>query len=141
MSLFNCAQFPNLRLRRMRHDEFSRRLMRETYLRTDDLIYPLFIREGKQQREPIASMPGQVRLSIDELLKEAESIISLGIPAIVLFPVVPPERKTLEADEAFHPEGLTQRAVRELKKEFPQLGIITDIALDPYHTWSRWLGG
>jgi porphobilinogen synthase len=118
----------------MRHDEFSRRLMRETYLRTDDLIYPLFIREGKQQREPIASMPGQVRLSIDELLKEAESIISLGIPAIVLFPVVPPERKTLEADEAFHPEGLTQRAVRELKKEFPQLGIITDIALDPFTT-------
>lgn len=134
MSLFNCAQFPNLRLRRMRHDEFSRRLMRETYLRTDDLIYPLFIREGKQQREPIASMPGQVRLSIDELLKEAESIISLGIPAIVLFPVVPPERKTLEADEAFHPEGLTQRAVRELKKAFPQLGIITDIALDPFTT-------
>jgi porphobilinogen synthase len=118
----------------MRHDEFSRRLMRETYLRTDDLIYPLFIREGKQQREPIASMPGQVRLSIDELLKEAESIISLGIPAIVLFPVVPPERKTLEADEAFHPEGLTQRAVRELKKAFPQLGIITDIALDPFTT-------
>lgn len=132
MAFSNNAQYPNLRLRRMRHDEFSRRLIRETYLRIDDLIYPLFIKDGQRQREPIASMPGQFRFSLDELLKEVESVVKLDIPAIVLFPVVPMERKTLDASEAFHPEGLTQQAVRLLKKEFPHLGIVTDIALDSF---------
>jgi len=128
----NFAQFPKLRMRRMRRDEFSRRLMRETHLSVDDLIYPLFVVEGQQQRVPIASMPGQFRLSIDELLKEASELLKLGIPAVALFPVVPPEKKSLAAKEAYHPEGLAQRAVRALKSEFSELGVITDVALDPF---------
>jgi len=126
--------FPKLRMRRMRYDEFSRRLMRETALTTDDLIYPLFICEGSQQREPIASMPGQSRLTLDELLQEAEVLLNLTIPAIALFPVVPVEKKSIDAAEAYNSEGLVQRAVRTLKQHFPELGVITDIALDPYTT-------
>lgn len=126
------ASFPNLRMRRMRFDEFSRRLMRETHLTLHDLIYPLFITEGEGFRDVIQSMPGQHRLSIDELVKEAEEVIKLGIPAIALFPVVPTDKKSLDASEAYHPDGLVQKAVRAVKKEFPDLGVITDIALDPY---------
>ncbi|MDE2070165.1 MAG: porphobilinogen synthase [Gammaproteobacteria bacterium] len=121
-------------MRRMRRDEFSRRLMRETRLATDDLIYPVFVREGKDQREPVASMPGIERLSIDALLKEAAELVRLGIPALALFPVVPKEKKSLSAAEAWNPKGLVQRAVRALKKEFPALGVITDVALDPFTT-------
>ena len=116
------AQFPALRLRRMRRHEFSRQLIREQELTVNHLIYPLFVTEGEQQRVAIASMPGQFRLSIDELIKEAEELVKLGIPAIALFPVVPPAKKSLEAQEAYHPEGLAQRAVRAIKSNFPQLG-------------------
>ncbi|OAD19523.1 delta-aminolevulinic acid dehydratase [Candidatus Thiomargarita nelsonii] len=118
----------------MRRDEFSRRLMRENVLSVDDLIYPLFIVEGEKQRVAIASMPDQCRLSIDELLKEAAELVKLGIPAIALFPVVPTEKKSLDASEAYNPEGLAQRAVRALKAALPALGVITDVALDPFTT-------
>jgi len=124
--------FPKTRLRRMRSAPFSRRLMAETRLTVDDLIYPLFILEGKNRKEPIHSMPGIHRISIDLLLKEAEEILKLGIPAIALFPVIDIEKKTLLAEEAYNPDGLVQSAVRQLKKSFPELGIITDVALDPY---------
>lgn len=126
--------FPNVRLRRMRRDEFSRRLVRETHLTVDDLIYPLFVVEGQKQKVAIASLPEQYRFSIDELLKETEQLVKLGIPAIALFPVVPIEKKSLDASEAYNPNGLAQRAVRALKAEFPTLGIITDVALDPFTT-------
>lgn len=122
------------RMRRMRRDEFSRRLMRETRLTTDDLIYPMFIVEGSGQRQEIPSMPDIVRFSIDELLKEAAELVELGIPAIALFPSPAQDTKTLTGEEAWNPEGLVQRAVRALKAHFPQLGIITDVALDPYTT-------
>ncbi len=124
--------FPLTRPRRLRADEFSRRLVRETRLSTDDLIYPLFVVEGKKQRQPIASMPGIERLSVDELLREAEALVKLGIPAIALFPVVPASRKSLDASEAHNPRGLLPTAVSALKKTVPELGVITDIALDPY---------
>jgi porphobilinogen synthase len=126
--------FPQVRMRRMRRDEFSRRLMRETRLTTDDLICPIFVLEGKGKREPVVSMPGVERVSIDELLKEAAELVELGVPAVALFPVTPAEKKSLDAKEAWNPEGLAQRAVRALKKEFPQLGVITDVALDPFTT-------
>ncbi len=126
--------FPQVRMRRMRHDEFSRRLMRETQLTVDDLIYPMFIIEGKGQREKVASMPGVERVSIDELLKEAGELVALGVPAVALFPVTEKNKKSLDAQEAWNPEGLAQRAVRALKKAFPQLGVITDVALDPFTT-------
>jgi len=128
------TQFPNIRMRRMRRDDFSRRLMRENNLISDDLIYPLFIVEGKKQRLAINSMPDQFRLSIDELLKEASELVKLGIPAITLFPVVPAEKKSLDAVEAYNPDGLAQRAIRAVKTEFPDLGVITDVALDPFTT-------
>lgn len=118
----------------MRRDEFSRRLMRETRLSTDDLIYPLFIVEGSNQRQAIASMPGIERLSVDELLKEAAELVQLEIPAIALFPAPHADTKSLNGAESYNPEGLVQRAVRQLKAEFPQLGVITDVALDPYTT-------
>ncbi len=118
----------------MRRDGFSRRLMRETRLSADDLIYPVFVLEGERRREAVPSMPGVERLSIDELLREAEAIAALGIPALALFPVTPPERKTLDAREAYNPEGLAQRAVRALKQARPALGVITDVALDPFTT-------
>jgi porphobilinogen synthase len=126
--------FPNTRLRRMRRDEFSRRLMRETQLTVDALIYPIFVVEGKQQRQPVVSMPGIERLSIDELLRECETLLELRIPAIALFPVVPPDKKSLDARESWNPGGIAQLAVRAVKKEFPALGVITDVALDPFTT-------
>jgi porphobilinogen synthase len=126
--------FPNTRLRRMRHDEFSRRLMRETQLTVDALIYPIFVVEGKKQRQPVVSMPGIERLSIDELLRECETLLELRIPAIALFPVIPPDKKSLDARESWNPGGIAQQAVRAVKKEFPALGVITDVALDPFTT-------
>jgi porphobilinogen synthase len=116
----------------MRRDEFSRRLLREHRLTVDDLIQPAFIIEGCRQRDPVTSMPGIERLSVDELLKEAEALLTLGVPAIALFPVVSQDLKSHDAQEAYNPEGLLQRAVQNLKKEFPTLGIITDVALDPF---------
>ncbi|MDP1930620.1 MAG: porphobilinogen synthase [Gammaproteobacteria bacterium] len=127
-------KFPATRMRRMRRNEFSRRLMRETRLSTDDLILPIFIVEGSNQRQPIHSMPDVFRLSIDELLKEAAELVALGIPAIALFPSPHENTKSLDGREAWNTDGLVQRAVRSLKKEFPALGIITDVALDPYTT-------
>jgi porphobilinogen synthase len=118
----------------MRFQDFSRRLMQETTLCADDLIYPMFVLEGVNQRQSIKSMPGIERLSIDLLLKEAETLLELGIPAIALFPVTPAEAKSLDAREAWNPEGLAQRAVRTLKQTFPELGVITDVALDPFTT-------
>jgi len=126
--------FPNSRLRRLRRDDFSRRLVRESHLSADDLIFPVFVLEGSQQREAIASMPGIDRLSIDLLLEEAAELVELGIPAVALFPVTPLERKSLDGAEAWNPEGLAQRATRALKARFPQLGVITDVALDPFTT-------
>lgn len=133
---FNPAnrQFPPTRLRRIRRDDFSRRLVRETQLSVNDLIYPMFVLEGNGQREAVASMPGVERLSIDLLLEEAAELVELGIPAVALFPVTPLERKSLDAAEAYNPEGLAQRATRALKARFPQLGVITDVALDPFTT-------
>lgn len=126
--------FPLTRMRRMRRDEFSRRLMRETRLSTDDLIYPMFIVEGQNQRQEIASMPDIHRFSIDTLLVEVEELVALGIPAIALFPSPHADTKSLDGREAWNPNGLVQRAVRELKARFPELGVITDVALDPYTT-------
>jgi len=127
-------QFLVHRPRRMRKDEFSRRLMREHVVTTNDLIYPVFVLEGENKIEEVASMPGVKRQSIDALLKTAEECVKLGIPAIALFPVVPQEFKSLDAKEAFNQEGLVPRTVSALKKAFPDLGVITDVALDPYTT-------
>jgi porphobilinogen synthase len=134
--VFSSSQrvFPNSRLRRMRFQDFSRRLMQENTLSASDLIYPMFVLEGENQREAVSSMPGVERLSIDLLLEEAALLTELGIPAIALFPVTPSEAKSLDAKEAWNPEGLAQRAVRALKKDFPDLGVITDVALDPFTT-------
>lgn len=126
--------YPYARLRRMRKDEFSRRLMRENSLTTNDLIYPVFVLEGKNRIEEVASMPGVKRQSIDILLKTAEECVALGIPLLALFPVVDAGQKSLDAAEAFNPEGLVQRAVAALKQAYPQLGVMTDVALDPYTT-------
>lgn len=128
------GRYPKVRMRRMRRDDFSRRLMRESQLSVDDLIYPMFVLEGKGQREAIPSMPGVERVSIDELLKEADELVALGVPAVALFPVTPAEAKSLDAREAYNPEGLAQRAVRALKAAHPELGVITDVALDPFTT-------
>ena len=119
-------------MRRMRRQAFSRRLMRETPLGADDFIYPLFVLEGSKQREAVPSMPGIERVSVDELLKEAGRCMELGIPAVALFPVVSQEKKSEDAAEAWNRDGLVQRAVRSLKQEFPELGVVTDVALDPY---------
>jgi porphobilinogen synthase len=116
----------------MRYKDFSRRLMRENRLSVDDLIYPMFVTEGTNQREPIASMPGIERFSLDLLLAQAEEIYNLGIPAIALFPVTPADKKSDDAAEAYNPDGLAQRSVKAMKKAFPELGIITDVALDPF---------
>ncbi len=120
------------RPRRMRKHEFNRSLIRENTLTVSDLIYPLFIIEGKNKKQKIDSMPGIERLSIDQLLIEAKEIVDLKIQAIALFPVISPDKKTLEAEESYNPDGLVQRAVRELKRNFPELAVITDVALDPY---------
>ncbi len=126
--------WPRTRLRRMRRDEFSRRLMRETMLSAGDFIYPMFVIEGSSRREPVPSMPGVERVSLDELVREGEQLAELGIPAVALFPVTPAERKTEDGREAYNPEGLAQRAVRALKQALPELGVITDVALDPFTT-------
>jgi len=128
------GRFPRTRLRRMRRDDFSRRLMCEHRLTVDDLIEPVFIIEGKNHAEPVASMPGVTRVTIDLLLKQAEAWARLGLPAVALFPVTPKEKKSLNAKEAYNAKGLAQRAVRELKKHVPELGVITDVALDPFTT-------
>ncbi len=126
--------FSSTRMRRMRRDDFSRRMMRETLLTPDDLIYPVFVLEGKGEREAVASMPGIERLSIDLLVEEARAIRDLGIPAMALFPVTPMEAKSEDAAEAYNPDGLAQRAVRAIKDAVPDLGVITDVALDPFTT-------
>lgn len=128
------GNFPGRRLRRARATDFSRRLMRENLLTVDDLIYPMFVLEGENRREEVASMPGVERVSIDLLLKEAAELVALGVPAVALFPVTPLEQKSLLAEEAYNPEGLAQRATRALKAHFPELGVITDVALDPFTT-------
>ena len=124
--------FPGTRLRRMRRDDFSRRLMRENALTVDDLIYPVFVQEGSSRVDAVASMPGVERQSIDRLLVTAERACKLGIPALALFPVIDASLKTAGAEEAWNPEGLVPRTVAVLKKELPELGVITDVALDPY---------
>ena len=118
----------------MRRDQFSRRLMRETHLSTDDLIFPVFVKEGSSDKQVIPSMPEICRLSIDLLLQEAEELVQLGIPAIALFPVVGQNSKSLDGKEAYNPDGLVQNAVKAVKTRFPELGVITDVALDPYTT-------
>ena len=126
--------FPATRLRRNRRDDFSRRLVRENVLTTNDLILPVFVLDGENRREAVASMPGVERLTIDLLLEEAASWVELGIPAVALFPVTPSEFKSLDAAEAWNPEGIAQRATRALRAQFPELGVITDVALDPFTT-------
>jgi porphobilinogen synthase len=118
----------------MRRDDFSRRLMRETTLTAADFIYPVFVMEGTKQRVAVPSMPGVERMTVDELVREAEVVAKLGVPAMALFPVTPPEAKSLDGSEAWNPNGLAQRAVRALKKAVPELGVITDVALDPFTT-------
>src|SRR6476661_5832684 len=129
---FPPSQFPAIRMRRMRKDAFSRAMMRENLITAADLIYPVFLLDGKNQCEKIASMPGVERMSIDHLLGVAEECVALGIPAIALFPVINPALKTPDGIEATNPKGLVPRAVRELKQRFPELGLLTDVALDPY---------
>ncbi|WP_150427235.1 porphobilinogen synthase [Dechloromonas sp. CZR5] len=124
--------FPGTRMRRMRRDDFSRRLMRESVLTANDFIYPVFVLEGEGRIEKVASMPGVERQSLDVLLKTAERAVRLGIPALALFPVIDASLKTLGAEEAYNPHGLVPRVVQALKREFPDLGVITDVALDPY---------
>jgi porphobilinogen synthase len=126
------GQFPAVRMRRMRRDDFSRRLMRETVLSANDLIYPVFILEGKDRTEHVASMPGVERMTLDRLLPVAEQCLRLRIPVLALFPVIEQKLKTLDGREAFNAKGLVPRAAAALKKRFPELGIMTDIALDPY---------
>ena len=131
---YNNINFPQTRMRRMRYSDFSRRLMRENRLSVDDLIYPMFVTEGVQQRQTISSMPDIERLSLDLLLAEAHQLYELGIPAIALFPVTSADKKSEHAAEAYNPDGLIQRSVRALKQTVPELGIITDVALDPFTT-------
>jgi porphobilinogen synthase len=128
------GQFPSVRMRRMRRDDFSRRLMRENVLTVDDLIYPVFVLDGNQRRESVASMPGVERLSIDQLLPVAEECVRLGIPVMALFPVIDGALKSVDGQEATNAHGLVPRAVRALKERFPELGVMTDVALDPFTT-------
>ena len=125
------GKIPHRRLRRMRRDDFSRRLVRENRLSADDFIYPVFVIDGEKRSEAVPSMPGVERLSIDRLLEQAERCVQLGVPAIALFPVVDNRLRTVDAREAWNPYGLAPRTIRALKDRFPQLGVITDIALDP----------
>ena len=134
MSLNNPGDFPAVRLRRMREHDFTRRMMRETSLGVDDLIYPVFIIEGDNQRVPVPAMPGVERLSIDVLVDEARACMELGIPALALFPVTPEQKKTDDGREAWNPDGLVQTAARELKAALPELGVVADVALDPFTT-------
>ena len=134
MSVSIQGQFPGRRMRRMRKHDFSRRLMAESQITVSDLIYPMFILMGKDRRETVESMPGVERLSIDLMLEEAQYLARLGVPAIALFPVVNQDAKSLCAAEAYNPEGLIQRAVRSLKEHVPEIGVITDVALDPFTT-------
>lgn len=133
---FNNAQrfYPESRLRRMRSDDFSRRLMAESSVSVDDLIYPMFVLEGHQERQAIASMPGIERLSIDLLVEEVKHLAALGVPAVALFPVTPLDAKSLLGEEAFNPNGLAQRAIRAIKDAVPHIGVISDVALDPFTT-------
>ena len=124
--------YPHYRPRRMRRDDFSRRLMRENILTTNDLIYPVFIVEGTNVRQAVPSMPGVERVSVDLLMGVAEQCVELGVPVLSLFPAIDPSLKTPDGREATNPDGLIPRAVRELKKHFPELGVLTDVALDPY---------
>jgi len=126
------SSFPALRMRRMRRDPFSRALMRENVITATDLIYPVFILDGKQQRQTVASMPGVERVSVDLLLNVAQDCVALGIPVLALFPVIEADGKSLDGAEAYNPDGLVPRAIRALKQAFPELGILTDVALDPY---------
>jgi porphobilinogen synthase len=132
MAFTYAGTFPERRMRRMRRDDFSRRLARENRLTADDLIYPVFVLDGTNRQEPVPSLPGVSRKSIDLLFHDAERCMKLGVPAIALFPVVPAEFKSLDAAAAWDPEGLVPRVVRALKSRFPELGVITDVALDPY---------
>ena len=134
MSHRAAGAYPRTRPRRMRRDAFSRRLMRESTLGADDFIFPMFIIEGEGRREAVASMPDVERVTVDELVREGERCLELGIPAVALFPVTDASRKTDDGREAFNPDGLAQRAVRALKRAFPELGVITDVALDPFTT-------
>ena len=129
---YHRAPWPATRMRRMRKDDFSRRLMRENTLTVDDLIYPVFVLDGEQRTEAVPSMPGVERMSIDLLVEEARQLAELGVPAMALFPVTPPEVKSLDAAEAWNPEGLAQRATRAIKAAVPEMGVITDVALDPF---------
>ncbi|MBL7250749.1 porphobilinogen synthase [Alloalcanivorax sp. C16-2] len=131
---YHRAPWPATRMRRMRKDDFSRRLMRENTLTVDDLIYPVFVLDGEQRTEAVPSMPGVERMSIDLLVEEARQLAGLGVPAMALFPVTPPEVKSLDAAEAWNPEGLAQRATRAIKAAVPEMGVITDVALDPFTT-------
>ncbi len=126
------SSFPNARMRRMRCDDFSRRLMRENVLTVDDLIFPVFVIEGENKKEAITSMPGVERLSIDLLVEEAKQVAALGVPMMALFPVVGTDQKSDLAEEAYNPDGLAQRAVRAIKEAVPELGVMTDVALDPF---------
>lgn len=128
------GSFPSVRMRRMRHDDFSRRMMRENRLSADDLIYPVFVLDGSKRREPVASMPGVERLSIDLLLPVAEECVKLGIPVLALFPVIDASLKSPDGREAVNSDGLVPRAARALKQRLPELGVLTDVALDPYTT-------
>jgi porphobilinogen synthase len=126
------GSFPSVRMRRMRRDEFSRRLMRESVLTADDLIYPVFVLDGARRTEIVPSMPGVERMTVDKLLPHAEQCLKLRIPVLALFPVIEPRLKSADGREALNPRGLVPRAVAALKKRFPELGIMTDVALDPY---------
>ena len=126
------GKFPVRRMRRLRRDDFSRRMVREHRLSADDFIYPVFVIDGKNRREAVPSMPGVERLTVDGLLEQAARCVELGVPAMALFPVVDNKLRTADAGEAFNPDGLAPRAIRALKDRFPQLGVVTDIALDPY---------
>ena len=128
------GEYPTIRLRRMREHDFTRRMMRETLVTAADLIYPVFITEGENRREPVPAMPGVERLSIDLLLEEASNCAQLKIPALALFPVTPEQKKSADGREAWNPDGLVQSAARELKAAIPGLGIVADVALDPFTT-------
>ena len=126
------SQYPKTRMRRLRTDRFSRELVSENRVHVSDLIYPVFVTEGKQRREEVESMPGVERLSIDELIKDAEHLYKLGIPSIAIFPVIESDKKSEQAEESYNANGLAQRAIAELKIELPELGVISEVALDPF---------